>query len=89
MLYKDSGKTEYFSRQKNLRGTCRSLDGTFGRTVLDKGFITENGLYLFDDSKSVLLDDNGKFIVKKKKCKIGMFLLMVRIIVKQYVTFIK
>lgn len=61
VLYKDSGKTEYFSRQKNLRGTCRSLDGTFGRTVLDKGFITENGLYL--------LDDNGKFIVRKKKCK--------------------
>ncbi len=69
VLYKDSEKTEYFSRQKNLRGTCRSLDGTFGRTVLDKGFITENGLYLFDDSKSVLLDDNGKFIVRKKKCK--------------------
>ena len=69
VLYKDGGKTEYFSRQKNLRGTCRSLDGTFGRTVLDKGFITENGLYLFDDSKSVLLDDNGKFIVRKKKCK--------------------
>lgn len=69
VLFKDSGKTEYFSKQKNFRGTYRTLDGTFGKIPLDEGFITEKGLYLFDDSNSVLLDDSGKLTARKKDSK--------------------
>ncbi|MGN0458949.1 MAG: TIM-barrel domain-containing protein [Eubacterium sp.] len=61
VLFKDSGKTELFCRQKNLKGTYRTLDNTFGKIRLNDGLITENGLYLLDDSDSILIDENGKF----------------------------
>ncbi|MCR4563369.1 MAG: DUF5110 domain-containing protein [Clostridiales bacterium] len=66
VVFKDTGKTEIFSRQKNFRGTCRTLDGTFGEVKLDEGLITDGGAYLLDDSKSVLLDENGLFIKREK-----------------------
>lgn len=69
VYFKDTGKTELFSEQKNLKGTYRTLDNTFGKISLDDGFITENGLYLFDDSKSVLLDDKGFLIPRSKASK--------------------
>lgn len=65
VYFKDSGNTELFSKQKNLKGTYRTLDNTFGRIELEDGFITENGLYLFDDSNSILIDKNGAFVPRK------------------------
>ena len=61
VTFKDTGKTELFSKQKNLKGTYRTLDETSGRIPLEDGFITENGLYLFDDSNSILIDEEGNF----------------------------
>ena len=63
--FKDSGKTEVFSAQKNLKGTRRTLDETFGKVKLDEGLITENGAYLFNDSKSMLLNENGNFVKRE------------------------
>lgn len=65
VYFKDSGSTELFSKQKNLKGTYRTLDGTIGKIPLEDGFITEKGLYLFDDSKSVLIDKNGALIPRR------------------------
>lgn len=65
VYFKDSGNTEFFSNQKNLKGTYRTLDGTIGKIPLEDGFITERGLYLFDDSKSILIDENGAFVPRK------------------------
>lgn len=65
VYFKDSGSTELFSKQKNLKGTYRTLDGTIGKIPLEDGFITEKGLYLFDDSKSVLIDENGELIPRR------------------------
>lgn len=67
VYFKDKNKTELFSNQKNLKGTYRTLDNTFGKISLEDGFITENGLYLFDDSKSVLLDEKGFLVPRKSK----------------------
>ncbi len=61
VYFKDTKKTEIFSRQKNLLGTCRTLDMSNGKAKLGDGFITEGGAYLFED-KSMLLDENGRFI---------------------------
>ncbi len=66
-LFKETDKTEIFSAQKNLKGTRRTLDETSGRARLDEGLITENGAYLFDDSKSMLLDENGRFVARASK----------------------
>lgn len=58
---KSTGNTEILSKQTNLKGTYRTLDGVCDRVGLEDGFITKNGVYLFDDSRSILLDENGKF----------------------------
>ncbi len=58
---KSSGEIQYFKKQKNLKGTRRTLDATFGKVPLDDGLITKDGAYLLDDSNSFLLDENGHF----------------------------
>lgn len=65
VYFKDTGKTEIFSRQKNLKGTRRTLDMTYGKVSLEDGLITEKGAYLLDDSKAMLIDENGMFIPRK------------------------
>lgn len=62
VYFKDTKNTEIFSKQKNLKGTRRTLDMTFGKVPLENGFITENGAYLLDDSKTMLLNENGNFV---------------------------
>lgn len=69
VYFKDNGNTELFSNQKNLKGTYRTLDGTIGKIPLEDGFITEQGLYLFDDSKSILIDETGAFVPRKAMSK--------------------
>ncbi len=69
VYFKDTGNTEVFSKQKNLRGTTRTLDGTKGAVKLDDGFITEKGAYLLDDSDTMLLDENGRYCQREKGSK--------------------
>lgn len=59
---KSSGEVQYFKKQKNLKGTRRTLDATFGKVELDNGLITKDGAYLLDDSNSFLLDESGHFV---------------------------
>jgi len=65
VYFKDTKNTEIFSKQKNLKGTRRTLDGTFGRIPLENGFITENGAYLLDDSKTMLINEKGNFVPRE------------------------
>lgn len=66
VYFKDTKNTEIFSKQKNLKGTCRTLDMTFGKVPLENGFITEGGAYLLNDSTSMLLDGDGHFVPRKE-----------------------
>ena len=65
VYFKDTKKTEFFSKQKNLKGTRRTLDQTFGKVKLNDGLITNGGAYLLDDSASMLLDDSGHFVKRQ------------------------
>lgn len=65
VYFKDTKKTELFSKQKNLKGTRRTLDQTFGKVKLNDGLITNGGAYLLDDSASMLLDDSGHFVKRQ------------------------
>lgn len=65
VFFKDTKKTELFSKQKNLKGTRRTLDQTFGKVKLNDALITEGGAYLLDDSTSMLLDDSGHFVKRQ------------------------
>ncbi len=62
VLIKDMDKTFVFSRQKNLKGTRRTLDGVSGAVGLEDGLITEDGAYLLDDSNTMLLNERGHFV---------------------------
>ncbi|MGN0560448.1 MAG: TIM-barrel domain-containing protein, partial [Candidatus Fimenecus sp.] len=53
------GKTVRPSNKHNLKGTARTLDGTFGAIPLKDGVISSDGVALFDDSKSLLLGEDG------------------------------
>lgn len=66
VYFKDTENTEIFSKQKNLKGTRRTLDMTFGKVKLEDGFITENGAYLLNDSNTMLLNENGNFVERQK-----------------------
>lgn len=66
VTFNDTGKIEILSKQNNLKGTYRTLDGVKRKIPLGDGFITENGAYLFDDSDSVLLNEDGKFQKRPK-----------------------
>ena len=69
VYFKDTKEAQKFSNQKNLKGTYRTLDGTFGKIPLQDGLITKSGAYLYDDSKSMLIDNGGHFISRPDKTK--------------------
>lgn len=53
----------------NLKGTYRTLDGTFGAIPLGEGVVSKNGGAIFDDSNSLLLNRNGTVSPRKSKEK--------------------
>ena len=61
VYFKDTKNAQIFSKQKNLKGTRRTLDGIKGTAKLENGLITENGAYVLDDSRSMLLNEKGNF----------------------------
>lgn len=65
VYFKDTKNSEIFAKQKNLKGTRRTLDMTFGKVKLNDGLITEGGAYLLDDSNSMLLDNDGHFVKRQ------------------------
>lgn len=52
---------------KNLKGTARTLDQTFGPIPLKDGVVSRDGAAIVDDSKSLLLGDNGMVEQRPKK----------------------
>lgn len=64
-----NGKTADCLNFGNLRGTCRTLDATFGPVPLQDGLVSRDGVSLLDDSRSFLLDAGGRFCPRKRKGK--------------------
>lgn len=53
----------------NLKGTVRTLDGKAGPVRLGNGIFSKNGVTLFDDSKTLLLNEDGTIKQREKGCK--------------------
>ena len=51
--------TDYHSG--NLKGTCRTLDVTAGIITLGDGVCSKDGVAILDDSKTLILTDDGKY----------------------------
>lgn len=60
ILYSEiSGRKITDLNKGNLKGTYRTLDGTIGAIPLGNGVVSKNGTALFDDSKSLLINNDG------------------------------
>ena len=53
------GKKCTYNHENNLKGTTRTLDGTYGPTELKDGIISTDGVSVYYDSKTLLLNDDG------------------------------
>ncbi len=53
----------------NLLGTCRTLDMTAGKTKLEKGLVSTSGVAVLDDSKSLVLEADGRILPRESKQK--------------------
>lgn len=65
--FKDTGTVEKCFKKDNLGGTKRTLDMSSGAVKLQDGLITKSGVYVLDDSKSLLLDSDGMFKPRDNK----------------------
>lgn len=66
VVLEDGRKVTDFD-QGNLKGTCRTLDGTNGRTKLSPGIVSKNGVAVLDDSGSLIIRSDGQIV--PRKCK--------------------
>ncbi|MBQ4573038.1 MAG: DUF5110 domain-containing protein [Clostridia bacterium] len=64
----DGKKLSYHSAN-NLKGTTRTLDQTYGPKELDDGVISTDGVSIYDDSKTLLLNDDGMLSSREKGSK--------------------
>lgn len=60
------GTNVSYDSNLNMKGTTRTLDQTFGAKKLDDGIITENGVSVYDDSKTLLLSADGMLTSREK-----------------------
>lgn len=56
------GQTVKAFKKGNLKGTYRTLDNTFCAIPLGDGVVSRNGAAIFDDSKSLLLGEDGTIL---------------------------
>lgn len=56
-------------KKGNLKGTYRTLDGTIGPIMIGNGVVSTKGAAFFDDSKSLLLSEDGRICPREGKVK--------------------
>lgn len=61
VMFLDSGKRVTDFKRGNLKGTRRTLDQTFGPVKLKDGIMSTDGVSIVDDSKSMLIGEDGMF----------------------------
>ena len=61
----EDGKTVTDYKKGNLKGTYRTLDMTFGAINLEEGLVSTEGVTMYDDSHSHIIDKKGQ--IKERK----------------------
>lgn len=60
------GVKQKYDRDLNMKGTTRTLDQTFGAVPLKDGVLSKNGVTVMDDSKTLLLREDGRLENRQK-----------------------
>lgn len=63
----EDGRTVTDFQAKNLRGTCRTLDGSNGKIKLNDGVLSRDGVAFLDDSDSLVVANDGTISPRKVK----------------------
>ena len=63
------GKKLTYNPSNNLKGTKRTLDGSHGPEELNDGIISTDGVSTYDDSKTLLLNEDGTLSAREKGTK--------------------
>ena len=61
------GRTVKDYKSGNLKGTCRTLDITAGIIKLNDGVCSRNGVAVLDDSKTLVLKEDGTILPRENK----------------------
>lgn len=64
-----NGEKLSYNPSNNLKGTTRTLDQTFGAVELNDGIISTDGVSVYDDSKTLLLNEDGMLSSRPKDTK--------------------
>ncbi len=64
-----NGEKCTYNESNNLKGTTRTLDQTYGPKELDDGIISKDGVSIYDDSKTLLLNEDGMLSSREKGTK--------------------
>ncbi len=64
-----NGEKLTYNSSNNLKGTTRTLDQTYGPKELDDGVISTDGVSVYDDSKTLLLNEDGMLSSREKGTK--------------------
>ena len=61
MLYIDLADSRHITdfNSGNLKGTCRTLDGSCGKEPLEDGIVSRNGVAMLNDGKSLVIGEDG------------------------------
>ena len=59
VTFKDNNTTSKVNNKNNLKSTKRTLDQSFGKERLDNGIMSVDGVAVYDDSNSLILEANG------------------------------
>lgn len=64
-----NGNTVTDFSKENLKGTCRTLDNTDGKTHLEDGILSKTGVGILDDSTTLIISEDGTIQPRKVKGK--------------------
>ena len=65
LLLEPASKWNFGESFETLGGTCKTLDGVDGACPIEKGLCSRWGFSVLDDSKTLLLDENGWVTVRR------------------------
>jgi hypothetical protein len=71
-----TGTWTYGEDVANLGGTTRTLDGANGRTNLDNGVLSREGMAVLNDSESMLFENNGWIAGRKSGERSDQYIFM-------------
>lgn len=67
ITFKDNNKVSKCNNSHNLKSTKRTLDQSIGKVKLDNGIMSLDGVAIYDDSASLIVEDNGDIHQRENK----------------------